>query len=91
MSIETGNSYTCYGSPNDYLALWENQAQTAYTVRNRLRMSCAPIQDSGGNYVMWSPNRDNRGGQYYCVYGRQYVRWIGDRWLDTTPIPGGPP
>lgn len=39
-----------------------------------------------------SPNRDNRGGNYYCVYGRQYVRWIGDRWLDTAPhTPGGPP
>ncbi|GJC84066.1 hypothetical protein ColLi_06904 [Colletotrichum liriopes] len=91
MSIETGNSYSCPGSANDYFAVWIKQAQTAYTVRNRLRISCAPIQDSGGNYVIWSPNRGNRGGYPYCVYGRQYVRWIGDRWLDTTPIPGGPP
>ncbi|TDZ74410.1 hypothetical protein CTRI78_v000745 [Colletotrichum trifolii] len=92
MSIETGNSYTCPGNANDYFALWKSQAQTAYTVRNRLRTSCGPIQDSGGNYVMWSPNSNNRGGYYYCVYGRQYVRYLGDRWLDTSPNrPGGPP
>ncbi|KAH7308430.1 hypothetical protein B0I35DRAFT_491514 [Stachybotrys elegans] len=92
MSIDTGNSYTCPGRANDYFALWKNQAQTAYTVRNRLRVSCGLIQDVGGNYVMWSPNKNNRGGYYYCVYGRQYVRWLGDRWLDTSPNrPGGPP
>jgi hypothetical protein len=34
MSIETGNDYSCTGGPGDYLAIWKNQAQTAYTVQN---------------------------------------------------------
>lgn len=89
-SIETGNNYACPGNAHDYFAVWKLQAQTAYTVVNR-QYSCAGGRDIGNSYVMWSPNRDNRGGKYYCVYGRQYVRWMGDRWLDTTPIPGGPP
>ena len=39
---------------------------------------------------MWSPNSNNRGSYVCCVVGRQYVRWIGDQWLDTTPTPVGP-
>ena len=89
-SIETGNNYACPGNANDYFAVWRKQAQTAYKVRNR-QYTCAGGRDVGNSYVMWSPNKNNRGGNYYCVYGRQYVRYMGDRWLDTTPVPGGPP
>ncbi|KAK6218085.1 hypothetical protein QIS74_02517 [Colletotrichum tabaci] len=88
--VRFSNSLGCDGNPGDYFALWKKQAQTAYTVQNRMFV-CDEPRDAGGNYVMWSPNRDNRGGWYYCVHGRQYVRWMGDRWLDTTPVRGGPP
>ncbi|KAK4119692.1 hypothetical protein N657DRAFT_603964 [Parathielavia appendiculata] len=91
-TIETGNQHVCHGQAHEYFAIWKNQAQTAYTVQNALYNACTGMHPSGSHFVMWSPNRDNRGGNYYCVYGRQYVRWIGDRWLDTAPhTPGGPP
>lgn len=90
-SIETGNDYDCDGSPGDYLAVWKNQAQTAYTVQNTEYNVCTGTRYVGNQYVMWSPNNDNRGGYYYCVYGRDYVRNKGDQWLDTSPDhPGGP-
>jgi hypothetical protein len=90
-TIETGNTYSCTGGPHEYMAVWKKVAQTAYTVENFIYNACTGSQPSSAPYVIWSPNRDNRGGNFYCVYGRQYVRHIGDRWLDTTPIPGGPP
>ncbi|KAI8664864.1 hypothetical protein NCS56_00920600 [Fusarium sp. Ph1] len=74
-AIETGNSYVCNGNPNDFFAVWKNQGQTAYTVQNGVYNSCTNS---------WL-------GFYYCVYGRNYVRAMGDRWLDTSPnTPGGP-
>ena len=36
----------------------------------------------GEHYVMWSPNQNNRGGDFYCIYRQQYVRSIGDNWLE---------
>lgn len=91
--IETGNTHLCKGNPYDYLAVWRKQAQTAYTVENGVRYTaCSGFYTSGEPYVLWSPNQGNRGGYFYCVHGRQYVRWQGDRWLDTSPaVPGGPP
>ncbi|KAI1880323.1 hypothetical protein JX265_001944 [Neoarthrinium moseri] len=88
-SIETGNDYQCPGNAGDFFCLWKNQAQTAYTVRNR-QVTCAGARDVGDNFVMWSPNSQNRGGYYYCVYGRNYCRALGDRWLDTNGRAGGP-
>ena len=80
----------CHGQANDYLAVWKKVGQTAYTVRNADYNVCSGTHPTGGQFIIWSPNSHNRGTYYYCVYGRQYVRWLGDRWLDTTPIPGGP-
>ncbi|RMJ01442.1 hypothetical protein CDV36_015814 [Fusarium kuroshium] len=91
-TIETGNSYVCNGNPNEFFAVWKKQGQTAYTVQKGIWNSCTnawlPV---GGNIIIWSPNANNRRGYYYCVYGRNYVRAMGDRWLDTSPnTPGGP-
>ncbi|KXX80396.1 hypothetical protein MMYC01_204597 [Madurella mycetomatis] len=91
MSAETGTSYECHGQAHDYLAIWKKVGQTAYTVQNANYNVCTGLRRRGSPFVMWSPNANNRGTFFYCVYGRQYVRWIGDRWLDTTPVPGGPP
>ncbi|UPK92245.1 hypothetical protein LCI18_003180 [Fusarium solani-melongenae] len=91
-TIETGNSYVCNGNANDFFAVWKNQGQTAYTVQNGVYNSCTNSWLSvGGHIIVWSPNANNRRGFYYCVYGRNYVRAMGDRWLDTSPnTPGGP-
>ncbi|ROT34455.1 hypothetical protein SODALDRAFT_286059 [Sodiomyces alkalinus F11] len=91
-TAETGNSYVCNGNANDFFAVWKNQGTTAYTVRNGIFSVCSGNwAASSNNIIIWSPNSQNRRGYYYCVYGRQYVRSIGDRWLDTAPhTPGGP-
>jgi hypothetical protein len=91
-TIETGNSYVCNGNPNEFFAVWKNQGQTAYNVQNGLFNPCLnTFQPVGGESRIWSPNANNRRGYYYCVYGRGYVRAIGDRWLDTAGhTPGGP-
>ncbi|KAK2022996.1 hypothetical protein LX32DRAFT_628926 [Colletotrichum zoysiae] len=93
MSTETGNSYECPGEAHDFFALWKSQAQTAYSVRNFQSTDalCGAVNKADTTpFVMWSPNSNNRGGYYYCVYGKQYVRHQGARWLDTKPIVGGP-
>jgi len=91
-SVETGNLYQCVGQPSDYFAVWKKVGTTAYTVRNKSYQPCnGQTYDASGNYIIWSPNSQGRGTWWYCVYSRQYVRWNGDRWLDTSPNqPGGP-
>ncbi|KAF5563176.1 hypothetical protein FNAPI_2804 [Fusarium napiforme] len=91
-TIDTGNNYECWGNPRDWFAVWKKQAQTAYTVQQGIYNSCTNSwQPVGGHIIIWSPNAQNRRGNYYCVFGRQYVRAIGDRWLDTSAgEPGGP-
>ncbi|GAB1310988.1 Ubiquitin 3 binding protein But2 C-terminal domain-containing protein [Madurella fahalii] len=89
-SVETGKSYECHGNPHDYLALWKKVGQTAYTVQNAMYNVCTGLHPRGSPFVMWSPNAKHRGSHFYCVYSRQYVRWMGYRWIDTTPVPGGP-
>ncbi|KAK3899009.1 hypothetical protein C8A05DRAFT_37379 [Staphylotrichum tortipilum] len=75
-SVDTGQQYNCEFSPGSYFAVWKK---------------CTGAHKSGGPFVMWSPNSYNKGMWFYCVSGRQYVRWLGDRWLDTDPgMPGGP-
>ena len=88
-SVETGTAYGCDGKTGDFFSMWKNQGQTAYTVRNIIS-NCGAVSDDGGDYVMWSPNSQDRDGYYYCVYGRSYCRAQGDRWLDTNGRAGGP-
>ncbi|KAK3905792.1 hypothetical protein C8A05DRAFT_41308 [Staphylotrichum tortipilum] len=90
-SVETGQQYSCEFGPGSYFAVWKKVGQTAYTVQNWDLNQCTGAHKSGGPFVMWSPNSHNKGMWFYCVSGRQYVRWLGDRWLDTDPgMPGGP-
>ncbi|KAL1896310.1 hypothetical protein Sste5346_004693 [Sporothrix stenoceras] len=88
-SIGTGNDYTCKGDAGDWLCVWKNQGQTAYTVQNKDSNECAS-PNYGSPFVMWSPNADGRGSHYYCVHGRDYCRNEGDRWLETDGRAGGP-
>ncbi len=87
--MTTGTYSECNGSPGDFFAVWKNIGQTAYTVRNKIVAGCTSVTYSN-NYIIWSPNQNNRNGYYYCVYGARYVRASGDRWLDTTGRAGGP-
>jgi hypothetical protein len=41
-------------------------------------------------FVLWSPNINNVGGNYYCVYGRRYCRGISAGWLDKSGRVGWP-
>ena len=90
-SVETGQQYNCEKPPGSYLAVWKKVGQTAYTVQNADVNQCTGSHPRGNPYVMWSPNANNRGIWFYCVTGHEYVRWLGDQWLDTDPgMPGGP-
>ncbi|TLD20431.1 hypothetical protein PspLS_08439 [Pyricularia sp. CBS 133598] len=87
--IMTGSAFTCKGGPGTYMAVWKQVGQTAYTVKNRIT-TCISNSYSD-DYVMWSPNSNDRGSRYYCVVGQRYVREKGDRWLDThNPVRGSP-
>jgi hypothetical protein len=78
----------CHGGPDDYFAVWKNVGQTTYTVRKHWKRRCTP-DTTGPNYILWSPNAGDRRSSFYCVYGRKYVRNIGDRWRDERAhIPG---
>ncbi|KAI9148358.1 hypothetical protein HJFPF1_12189 [Paramyrothecium foliicola] len=90
-SIETGNQHTCYGSPNDYFAVWKSQGTTAYTMQHGWYNECwNRWEPRGGPFIMWSSNQLHRRSHFYCVYGGN-VRNLGDRWLDTRPHNPGPP
>jgi len=90
-SVETGQQYNCEKPPGSYHAVWKKVGQTAYTVENADFNQCSGPRPYGRPFVMWSPNANNKGIWFYCVTGREYVRWLGDRWLDTDPgMPGGP-
>ena len=89
MSVETGNSWTCEGGPGSWFAVWKSQAQTAYTVTNYRQDPCIGNTESAP-FVMWSPNSNDRGAYYYCVQGRDYVRNVGDSWVDYNGRAGGP-
>ncbi|KAH6650203.1 hypothetical protein F5144DRAFT_636699 [Chaetomium tenue] len=90
-SIETGNQFPCRGEAYDYFAVWKKMGQTAYTVQNGDYNQCSGFQKSGSPFVMWSPNTNNRGGNFYCVFSQQYARNIGDQYIDKSDKwPGGP-
>ncbi len=68
-SFTTGNTYTCNGNPGDTVCVWVNLAHTAYTVQNFNSGECTPDPGPGTPFVLKSPNKNNAGGDYYCVIG----------------------
>ncbi|KAK4039506.1 hypothetical protein C8A01DRAFT_36544 [Parachaetomium inaequale] len=88
-STSTGMYAECNGNPGDYMAVWMSVGQTAYTVQGRRRPNCGATS-YGPSRIVWSPNQNNKNSYYYCVTGHQYVRNVGDRWLDKTGRAGGP-
>lgn len=83
-----GAAYGCHSDGADKVAVWHKVAHTAYTARNRYRGDCGHYDE--GHYIIWSPNHDNRGGEYYCVRGSGYVRNKGDQYWDYSGRAGGP-
>jgi hypothetical protein len=46
------------------------------------------LDNHGPDYVMFSPNIDNKGGNYYCVVGT--CRSQGENYWDKSGRAGGP-
>ncbi|RYO87094.1 hypothetical protein DL766_003550 [Monosporascus sp. MC13-8B] len=91
MSWNTGHSYTCQGNRGDTVCVWYNAAHAAYTVRNAIQNTVyGGVRSVGGPYVMFSPNRNNVGGGYYCVIGAQYCRSEGQAYWNKKGRAGGP-
>ncbi|KAK4212798.1 hypothetical protein QBC37DRAFT_374737 [Rhypophila decipiens] len=86
----TGTYSECNGLPWEWMAVWKSVGQTAYTVETKTNNRCGNPGYSG-HYVMWSPNnKPNHYNHYfYCVYGEQYVRGLGD-WYIEHGRAGGP-
>lgn len=88
-SWTTGLNYGCTGHAYDTVCLWYNTAHTAYTVENGLYNQCTGFNPSNtGNFVMFSPNQNNKGGQFYCVIGT--CRSQGQNYWDKSGPAGGP-
>ncbi|KJZ73726.1 hypothetical protein HIM_06844 [Hirsutella minnesotensis 3608] len=88
-SEATGQSYTCNGNPNQRVCSWYSMAHTAYTARETTFNQCGTTS-TGGQYIIWSPNKENRHGNHYCVRGN-YCRNKGDEYWDKSDkMPGGP-
>lgn len=89
--VETGRHHLCEGKQGQHFAVWKKVGTTAYTVED-IAVHHVTGNKTYGTHILWTPNADNRGSYYYCVYGKQYVAGAGDRWLDRSPNqPGGPP
>ncbi|KAL4893757.1 hypothetical protein BDV59DRAFT_207539 [Aspergillus ambiguus] len=88
-SWTTGLNYGCTGHAYETVCLWYNTAHTAYTVQSGLYNQCTGFSpNNGGNFVMFSPNQNNKGGGYYCVVGT--CRSQGQNYWDKSGRPGGP-
>ncbi|KAF5637625.1 uncharacterized protein FTJAE_5482 [Fusarium tjaetaba] len=66
----TGNSYTCSGVKNESVCVWYKVAHTTYTVKS---FTIPPGEYMNNQeveiYDISSPNKKNKGGNYYCVVG----------------------
>ncbi|KAF5668797.1 hypothetical protein FDENT_11728 [Fusarium denticulatum] len=80
-SWSTGNAYTCNGVQNETVCIWYNVAHTTYTVR---AFTTPPggykNQEKMEIYDISSPNKENKGGKYYCVVNK--CKSKGDSWWD---------
>lgn len=89
-SWTTGNTYECQGGKNQVVCIKYRTAMTAYTVQKGYNFPCtAAKQWESQNIIIWSPNKNNKGGAYYCVIGSA-CRHQGDSWLVKEGRAGGP-
>ncbi|KAK4177839.1 hypothetical protein QBC36DRAFT_210847 [Triangularia setosa] len=92
-SHSVAEAITCIGDPahDQHVCVWQKIAHTAYTVQNYIVYPCSKHEKPDGEpFVVWSPNANNVGSEYYCV--RNTCRaGKGDNWWDKSPSrPGGP-
>ncbi|CAP65758.1 uncharacterized protein PODANS_7_445 [Podospora anserina S mat+] len=86
-------NFNCVGKEghDTNVCVWQMIAHTAYTVQNYIVYPCSnkAVRD-GDPFILWSPNANNVGSEYYCV--RNTCRaGKGDNWWDKSPSrPGGP-
>lgn len=82
-------SHECNGNPKDTICVWYNTAHTAYTVQNHdLDIQCGGEHVSAP-FVMFSPNKNNAGGGFYCVAGTA-CRTVDSSYWDYSGRAGGP-
>ncbi|KIM99297.1 hypothetical protein OIDMADRAFT_166920 [Oidiodendron maius Zn] len=88
VSWTTGKQYTCQANPGDTVCIWYLTAHTAYTVQNYNYNQCTGAQPSG-TAIIFSPNKNNAGGYYYCVINSCANE--GYHYWDYSGPAGGPP
>ncbi|KLO95439.1 uncharacterized protein LW93_7979 [Fusarium fujikuroi] len=86
-SWSTGNTYSCNGGQNETVCIWYNTAHTTYTVKETTRAP-GEYEKTTSIYDISSPNKNNKGGDYYCVVG--HCKAKGDSWWDRNGRRGGP-
>ena len=68
-------------------------ALTAYTVNGGYFTPCTGSTSwNSGNVIIWSPNRNNKGGGFYCVVTGPTTNCVsqGNTWLVKDGRAGGP-
>ncbi|KAK5657172.1 hypothetical protein OQA88_3229 [Cercophora sp. LCS_1] len=89
-SWSTGNSYECTASKNERVCIKYKTAMTAYTVDGGWHNPCTGTTSwDTKNVIIWSPNKNNKGGGYYCVVGSS-CKYQGNTWLVKEGRAGGP-
>ncbi|CVK91855.1 uncharacterized protein FMAN_06946 [Fusarium mangiferae] len=72
---------------NETVCIWYNTAHTTYTVKDTTRAP-GEYKKTTSIYDISSPNKNNKGGDYYCVVG--HCKAKGDSWWDRNGRRGGP-
>ncbi|EQB57401.1 hypothetical protein CGLO_02476 [Colletotrichum gloeosporioides Cg-14] len=75
---------------NITICQWHKMAHTAYTVRAGSTNTCSYIKSLSDPFVLFSPNTNNAGGNYYCVVGAHLCRSMGSAYWDYNGRAGGP-
>ena len=76
----SGEDYQCYGSGDEPVCTWVKMAYTKYDVSVNEKASCN--NDPRVIKDVKFPNKDNNGGNYYCVHGKQFCRNINSHWWE---------
>ncbi|KAG5747388.1 hypothetical protein H9Q70_009931 [Fusarium xylarioides] len=76
----TGNSYTCNGNQNETVCIWYKTAQTTFVVKEH-KKAPGESQWTESIHDVSAPNKNNKGGNYYCVIGHG-CKAKGDSWWD---------
>jgi hypothetical protein len=87
---ETGNNCECTGVKGQTVCVKYKTAMAAYTVNKGSYWACnGQTHWDSENVIIWSPNKNNKGGGFYCGIGAT-CKYQGQRWLKKEGRVGGP-